>query len=95
MVFTLAPSMYAQQARSGLTGVVLDPGGLALPGVTVTATNVGTGIARTSVSGASGRYIFNSMQPAMYRVTFELASFKTLTHEGVELSVGQQVTIDV
>lgn len=86
---------HAQQARSGLTGVVSDPGGLPLPGVTVTALDVGTGISRTSVTSSTGRYIFNSLQPGNYRLTFELASFKTLNRENVDLSVGQQLTIDV
>ncbi len=95
VVVLTAALAHAQQARSGLTGVVLDPGGLALPGVTVTATNVDTGIARTSVTTATGRYIFNSMASANYTLRFELASFKTLNREGVVLSVGQQLTIDV
>ena len=71
VVATALPA-HSQQARSGLTGVVLDPGGLALPGVNVTILNVDTGSSRNTVTSTTGRYIFNGMQPGNYRLTFAL-----------------------
>ena len=44
-----APLAYGQQVTSTFNGRILDQGGLVLPGVTVTATNVSTGVVRTSV----------------------------------------------
>lgn len=94
IVATALPA-HSQQARSGLTGLVLDPGGLAVPGVNVTILNVNTGLSRSTVTSTNGRYIFNGMQPGSYRLTFFLASFKTVNREDVELSVGQELTINV
>ena len=91
----LAPAAYAQQARSGLSGVVVDPAGLPLPGVSVTARNVATGITRDTVTAATGRYVFNSLAPDVYDVTFALTSFKTLLREGLVLPVGLEITVNV
>ena len=66
-IFTsLATPVEAQFARANLSGTVRDPSGLVLPGVTVTVTNEGTGIARTVVTSESGTYIFNGLTPATY-----------------------------
>ena len=95
VVVSLATSAQAQQARAALGGVVVDPEGLLLPGVTVTALNDAMGISRDTVTAATGRFIFNSLTPGTYRVTFTLSSFKTLVRSGVELNVGQEVTLNI
>jgi outer membrane receptor protein involved in Fe transport len=93
--FASNATTHAQQARSALSGVVYDPAGLALPGVTITIRNVSTGITRVTLTGETGRYIFNSVTPSVYEVTFTLPSFKTIRREGVELLVGQEVVLNV
>jgi protocatechuate 3,4-dioxygenase beta subunit len=57
-------------------GTVADASGALIPGVTVTATNVGTGIANTVVTNESGAYNFASLQPGDYKVSAELQVFK-------------------
>lgn len=93
LIVSQGPPLQAQQARSGLSGVVVDPDGLPLPGVTVTVLNVATGITRQTTTATTGRFVFNSLQPGTYTVTFELASFKILRREGVDLRVGQEVSL--
>jgi outer membrane receptor protein involved in Fe transport len=95
VAMSLATPAPAQQARAALSGVVVDPEGLLLPGVTVTALNDASGITRDTVTAATGRFIFNSLTPGTYTVTFTLASFKTLQRSGVELNVGQEVTLNI
>jgi outer membrane receptor protein involved in Fe transport len=95
LILLMAIPAQAQFARASLAGTVRDPGGLVLPGVTVTATNEGTGIARTVVTSESGHYIFNGLTPATYTVEATLNSFKTFRREGLILNVGQEVTLDI
>ncbi|MDD8016151.1 MAG: carboxypeptidase-like regulatory domain-containing protein, partial [Acidobacteriota bacterium] len=57
-VFTTAR---AQQANANLEGVVKDGQGNALPGVEVTAKDTRTGIIRTAVAGALGRYRISAL----------------------------------
>ncbi len=94
VIWTVNPAQ-AQQARAALGGVVVDPAGLVLPGVAVKALNEASGISRDTVTAATGRFVFNSLQPGTYSVTFVLTSFKTLLRTGVELRVGQEVTLDI
>ncbi|RPJ81663.1 MAG: carboxypeptidase regulatory-like domain-containing protein, partial [Acidobacteria bacterium] len=53
----------AQLTRFDLSGTVTDTTSAVLPGATVTLKNVDTGLTRTAVTDAAGRYSFNSMPP--------------------------------
>jgi len=57
-----APSTAFAQAVSGtLLGNITDTTGSAVPGATITATEVETNVSRTAVSNEAGYYIFTSM----------------------------------
>jgi hypothetical protein len=82
------------QATSTFNGRVLDQGDAVLPGVTVTATNVNTGVVRTTVSNAEGVYFMPGLDPGVYEVKTELSGFATATQERVTLAVNSTITID-
>ena len=82
------------QSTSTFNGRVLDQGDAVLPGVTVTATNVNTGVVRTTVSNAEGVYFLPGLEPGTYEVKTELAGFATATQERVTLAVNTTITID-
>ena len=85
----------AQALTTGvIQGSVLDPSGAALPGVAVEAKNVNTNISRSQTTGGEGRYTLLQLQPGTYSVTFTLSGFATLVQEGVNVSVGQTVTLN-
>ncbi len=66
----LAPRSTEAQTRAtsaDLTGVVLDQSKAVLPGVTVTVTNADTGLTRTTVTEADGRFPFLPCRPASTR----------------------------
>ena len=67
----LSPA-FAQQ-RGSISGKVLDPAGLALPGATVTVTNQNTGFTRTVVTAETGGYSIPSLDPGTYSVAIEMA----------------------
>ena len=99
----LAAPAGAQIGMTEMTGTVSDGTGAVLPGVTITATQTGaslsaggaTGVVRTAVSGADGRYAFTQMPGGRYRVVFALDGFDSAELENVELNVGQRPTINV
>src|SRR5580704_1140734 len=79
-------ALMAQSAgTSGLAGTVKDPSGASIPGVTVTATQIGTGQVRTATTGSAGDYRFNLMPPGDYRVRFAANGFKTAEVSSVTL----------
>src|SRR6266516_1218615 len=73
-----------------LSGTVSDVSGALIPGVEVTATNSGTGVAATAVTNESGTYRFPSLQPGPYEVKAWLAGFQTQTFR-LALGTAQQI----
>ena len=65
----------AQTSQSEIRGTVVDQSGAALPGVTVTATHVDTGAARTTVTSETGVFLMPALPVGLYRVQLELAGF--------------------
>ncbi|MPZ20797.1 MAG: TonB-dependent receptor [Luteitalea sp.] len=92
----LAPADAAAQAAVGaLVGNVSDGSGAAVPGATITATEVRTNISRTAVSNAAGNYAFTNLASGVYRVEGELVGFRKFNREGVEVSVNTTVRVDI
>lgn len=85
----------AQAVRGTLLGNVNDTQNAAMPGVTVTATETATNIARTAVTNQSGHYVFANLKDGIYRVEAELAGFKKFGRDGVEVKVNSTVRVDV
>src|SRR5436190_6944664 len=73
-----------------LSGTVSDVSRALIPGVEVTATNTGTGIASTVVTNERGTYRFPSLQPGTYEVKAALAGFQTQTFR-LTLGTAQQI----
>ena len=77
-------SASAQIGGNGsIQGTVLDTSKAALPGVTVTATNIATGIETVRVTTEAGVYTLAPLPPGEYRVTAALNGFETFAREGV------------
>src|SRR5678815_1666956 len=90
----LSTAVLAQTVNATLGGTVADPSGALIPGVTITATNTGTGIVSTLVTNESGSYSFASLQPGAYKLTAALPGFQTETFTDVALGGAQQVRIN-
>src|SRR5882672_3200377 len=89
-----ASPLYAQVAAGEITGIVKDQAGAVVPGATVTVTNVDTNRQRVVASSGEGVYAAPSLAPGRYRVDVELAGFKPVRREGIELATGEKARID-
>jgi hypothetical protein len=94
-IFLICSRSSAQVASAELSGNVLDATGAAVPDATVTATNVDTSIARTTVSGKSGDYVITALPPGNYTLTAEAPGFRKLEQTGVSLEINQQARVDL
>ncbi|PYQ92245.1 MAG: hypothetical protein DMG02_02270 [Acidobacteria bacterium] len=93
---SLWPRPVAAQAVTGtILGSVTDTTGAAVPGATVTLTNLGTGLTRTVVTDSVGEYTAPSLPTGKYRLVSELPGFKTVTIPDIDLGVDQRVRINV
>src|SRR5262245_52294646 len=89
----LLPALASAQAS--ITGVVQDPSGGVLPGVTVEAASpVLIEKVRTAVTDGSGRFQIVDLRPGAYVVTFVLPGFNTFKRDGIELSGSNVVAVD-
>jgi outer membrane receptor protein involved in Fe transport len=91
----LAPvAAFAQSSNGSIAGDAADNTGGALPGVSVTATNVATNVSRTVVSNSSGHYEIPLLRPGVYNISAELAGFQAVSGR-VSVNVGTTSTFDV
>jgi hypothetical protein len=84
----------AAQTTSTFNGRVLDQDEAVLPGVTVTATNTNTGVARTTVTNAEGVYSMPGLEPGVYDVRTELSGFAPAVRQRVTLVINATITLD-
>jgi hypothetical protein len=84
----------AQRDVGTFVGTVHDEEGVPLPGVTITCTNVQTGLTQSVVTNEQGRYRVERLPRGFYRITASLQGFKTMTREGLELWSGAELRVD-
>ena len=80
------PATALAQQTGAISGEVSDEQGLALPGVTVTATSPGAIDTRTTVTDGAGLYVLALLEPDTYVVEFSLQGFSTVRREGVVIA---------
>ncbi|PWT87802.1 MAG: hypothetical protein C5B55_14190, partial [Blastocatellia bacterium] len=83
---------YAQVNTADITGRVTDAQGNVVPGATVTATNKGTGVARTATTDDAGEYTITQLPPGKYDLSVEAKSFSKAVAENFGLSLGAKAT---
>jgi hypothetical protein len=92
----LAPAAaFAQLDRGQISGFVKDQSGGVIPGATVTATHIQTGVGRTVVTDGTGYYVFTAVTPGPYDVVVELQGFKKWLQTGVPMDAGANMRVDV
>src|ERR1051325_9034843 len=93
VLFLNCGRLYAQAAAQ-ISGRVQDATAAVLPGVEITATNTGTGIARTTVTNENGAYALPNLPIGTYRLEATLPGFRTYAQSGIVLEVNSSPVID-
>ena len=81
------------QATGQLSGFVTDAEGGALPGVSVTVTNVDTNQSRLVMTGQDGYFAAPLLAPGDYNVVAALDGFVQLSREGVRVTAAETARI--
>jgi hypothetical protein len=90
----LVPS--AGLAQSAIAGVVKDPSGAVMPGVTVEAASPALiEKVRSVATDDRGAYQIVDLRPGLYTVTFTLQGFATVKREGLELPSNFTATVNI
>src|SRR5215813_13535623 len=94
LCLVLSLNALSQSTNATAGGTVQDSTGAFIPGVTVSATNTGTGIVSTVVSNEAGAYQFASLQPGTYDIKAELPGFQTAIAKAFQLGGAQQARLN-
>jgi hypothetical protein len=81
----------AQSVDGVILGTVSDAQAGALPNVTVTVTNVDSGVNKTFVTESDGRYRVAGLPPGNYNLKAELQGFTTVEVKGLTLTIGLEL----
>jgi hypothetical protein len=88
-------SAVGQFDSAQISGLVRDPAGAVIPGVSVSITNAGTGQVRQAVTNEQGFYVFPNVPVGTYTVGAELPGFKKFVKTGVQLNSAINIRVDI
>src|ERR1700712_188872 len=85
------------QFRASISGTVSDASGAAVPGATVTLTDLQTNRVLTTTSNESGLYSFNGLAPDRYKISVALTGFapKELNNVSITPDAPNSVNVQV
>src|SRR5262245_21593236 len=95
LVMLFTGTLTAQAPSGDISGVVSDPSGALVPGVTVTLTNPATNAVRTALTNEAGLYVLRAIPPGVYNLRAELSGFRAVERKNIEVQVGISNRIDV
>src|SRR5499427_4163096 len=93
-LFATSSLASAQQQTGEVYGKVTDGSGAVLPGVTVTLSAPTLLQPLTAITSETGTYQFPRLEIGTYSVKFELAGFKTVVNEGIQVTVGFSAAVN-
>jgi Carboxypeptidase regulatory-like domain/TonB dependent receptor len=96
-LLALSSSVFAfgQAVNANLLGTVTDQTKAAIPGATVTITEVKSGTRKTIQTNDSGNYDFEALQPGTYEIIASQNGFKQAKVEDVSVVVNTTVRMDM
>jgi len=86
----------AQTAATGaLKGLITDPSGSVVPGVSVKVTSTATGQPRMATTQGNGTYLVPLLPPGNYKVEASAKGFKSVEIQQISIHVTETATVDI
>src|SRR5690348_3965049 len=89
-----AVGAWGQGTSGNVFGTVTDKSGAAVPGATVTVTDINKGTKFTTTTNASGNYTVTQLVPDPYMVTVEAKGFQKFVQTNVTVQADSGVKVD-
>jgi hypothetical protein len=90
--WAVSSTLVGQAISGDVVGTITDASGAAVPNVTVTATNDGTGVRTTVAGNAAGEYRFTNLLAGTYTLSATAAGFATTTLRNVAVVLNTTAT---
>jgi len=94
-ILALSLAIIGQTNKGGITGTVTDSKGAAVPGATVTITNIGTNKSVVLTSSDEGSFTASTLDPALYNIKVEATNFKKALIEKVKVDTAAVSTVNI
>src|SRR5206468_12959959 len=94
LTLAMAAPLWAQSTAS-LQGTVTDAQGAVVPGASVTASNMATGVQRSTITDTVGFYQMAALPVGTYQVEARLTGFQPRVLKGVALEVARTAVVNV
>src|SRR5881296_3688293 len=85
----------AQRSTGAILGLVTDPSGGLIPGVTVTVSNVETGLVRTAQTNEEGLYTVTLLPVGRYAIRASKSGFQEAEVKDVVLHVDENLRVNI
>ena len=89
-----APAFGQGSTATAISGTVTDSSGAVLPGATISAKHLATGVVTTAVSNSEGAFNIPSLATGTYEVTVTLDNFKTFVAKDVVITAVQGASVN-
>src|SRR2546429_4916698 len=90
-----ALAAWGQSFSGNILGLVSDESAAAIPNVSVTVVNQGTGAHRNVTSDADGVYVVAALPVGYYTLTYEARGLSKVERQKVKVDVGGDTRVDV
>lgn len=94
VVICFVASGFGQVDTATIVGTVRDTSGAVIPGASITATEVNTGIKTEVKSGADGNYVITPLKIGAYSLTVDARGFQKVVRQNIVLNVQSGVRVD-
>ncbi|MGE5113414.1 MAG: carboxypeptidase regulatory-like domain-containing protein [Acidobacteriaceae bacterium] len=93
----VASTMFGQTSTTGaISGMVKDPSGASMPGVSVTVNSPNLIRPQTATTGSDGTYTILNLPPGLYTITVEaVKGFAKFEQKGVPVNLGRTASGDI
>lgn len=89
-----AAVLHSQSSSGDVLGTVVDASGAAISGVTLTLTNVDTGVSVTTTA-KDGAYRFGQVLPGRYKIEAISSGFRTTNITDIQVNLDSHITQDI
>ena len=94
-LYMAVPAVAAAQTNTGeISGVIVDAQGGVLPGASVVAEHLASGLRVEVLADDQGRFLLLSLRPGAYNITAGLSGFKRAIRLGLVVQLGQKLQLD-
>lgn len=95
VILLTSSTAFAQAGTSSIRGIVTDSVGHPVAGATVKLSDEQKGFSRSYTTDDSGKYVFASIPPGMYKLNIEAKTFKKYLASQIHAQVDTRTTHDV